>query len=1025
MRKHFLILMLFALLPLAGWAQVDISDYLVEIDGTGVFVYSGAAQVVELEVTKPGTTTPIDASNYAVKYYNAAGTEEVAADDLINAGSYLVSAVANGASYTGETAKVPFTITPKTIPANGTGFTVTTTGGPFEYDGTAKTFTTVALKSDATPAATLVKGANKDYTMAYSDNIAAGTNTAKITFTGHGNYQGEYVYTFSIGAKPLPAATTEDAYSFTGTTPTYNAQDVTNLPAITVADGETQLVEGKDFEVVYNTALNGTGDEVIPHNAGTYYAIVRGIGNYKNDINSSALAEANQWKLVVAKKKVMIYVNDKEKIYDGAQIEMNPDGTSIVVGENDIVFNGLYTQDAETIKPTIKAQFVNEAYNGVKYTATTAEAHNAAITPAPAITAVTDHLTYAEATAINEALSLSGSDALEEGDALDAETLAAYLDTFGWVYEGQATGEVTSPKNAGSYVMKPFKVSDLIDVNYNPTYMEVGSYTIQKREVTVTAKNQTFTYTGAAQALTATLSDETVTIEAATATTNTGVVVGDDITSPALFEIVLKDGVEILEQTNADYTGAILIQETAAAATSNYVIKGVAGNVVVNGKALVLIAGSFNKQYGYAIDFTKDFTVVTNDANVKVKDLKKAPTYTVTKGTETYESGAILPMGTYTIAISNVDEIVPDNYTVAPEDLFTGELIIGQKDLEIVIENVSLNTGDGLTELRKYASVKNYQDELVTIGGKKDVVAFNYIFAAGLELDTNDKLKEAADYTLVEGVIEDAVDGELIASTLAKPNDNAKYNITFVKGGIVLGGEKTLALDRTDVNLVGKIQDASDACAASATTKYTASFGSTPRVLTAHQWYAMVLPFAVEVADLSQALGYAVVDVLDEDATDGDAHLTLYMNEIKANQPFIVKVANDKNLNTVSIANRVIEYVAAPEIKDKGGNSFFGTYTTVKRDFSETEYYMSGGSFKNNAKNVTIQPLGAYIAASTTAARILIEEPDGSTTVINNVTGDQQNFTKDGWYTINGVKLNGIPTEKGIYINNGKKVVLK
>jgi hypothetical protein len=187
----------------------------------------------------------------------------------------------------------------------------------------------------------------------------------------------------------------------------------------------------------------------------------------------------------------------------------------------------------------------------------------------------------------------------------------------------------------------------------------------------------------------------------------------------------------------------------------------------------------------------------------------------------------------------------------------------------------------------------------------------------------------------------------------------------------------------------------------------------------------MVLPFAVEVADLSQALGYAVVDVLDEGATDGDAHLTLYMNEIKANQPFIVKVANDKDLNTVSIASRVIEYVAAPEIKDKGGNSFFGTYTEISRDFSDKEYYMKGGSFKNNAKNVTIQPLGAYVAASTTAARILIEEPDGSTTVINNITGDQQNFTKDGWYTLNGVKLNGIPTEKGIYINNGKKVVLK
>ena len=1022
MRKHFLLLFLMAILPLAGWAGIDIKDYSIQISGTGSYIYNGANQVVTLVVRKDNATEPIAATNYDVKYYNAAGTDEV---DPKDAGSYMVSAVGKG-DYSGETAKISFTITPKTLEA-GAGFSVEVTGGGFTYDGTAKTFTSVKLK-DNTLVAYLVEGTNKDFTKAYSNNINAGDDQAKITFTGAGNYQGTLEYTFDIAAKPLPAIDVEGAYTFTGTTPTYNALDVTNLPTITVKDGTKTLVEDTDFEVVYNTAVAGTGDEVIPHNAGTYYAIVNGIGNYKNAINSSTLAAADQWKLVVAQKKVMIYVNDKEKIYDGDQIEMNADGTSIVVGENDIVFNGLCTQDAATIKPTIKAHFANVAYNGVLYTAETAATHNAAIDPAPAVTAVTDDLTAAQAAAINTALNLEGDDALEEHDELDAVTLAAYLAAIDYAFEGQGTGEVTSPKDAGSYVMEPFKVSDLIDVNYNPTYMQVGSYTIQKRHVTVTAKNQTFTYTGAVQALTTDdLSDTYVDIEDATATSTTGLVAGDDITTPALFEIVLKEGVVIKEQTNADYTGAILIQATDAADDSNYVIDGVAGNVVMNGKALVLIAGSFNKQYGYAVDFTKDFTVVTNDANVKVKDLKKAPTYTVTKGTETYESGDILPLGTYTIAISNVDEIVPDNYTVAPEDLFTGELIIEPKNLEIVIEDVSLNTGDGQTELRKYASVENYQDELVTIGGKKDVVAFNYIFADGLELDANQKLKAAADYAgvMVDGVITNAVDGELIASTLADPNDNANYNITFVKGGIVLGGAKTLALDRTDANLVGKIQDADAACEASSATKYTVTFGSTSRVLTAHQWYAMVLPFDIEVADLSKALGYAVVDVLDEDANDGDAHLTLYMNEIKANQPFIVKVANDKNLNTVSIANRVIEYVAAPEIKDKGGNSFFGTYTEIIRNFSDKEYYMKEGSFRNSANNVKIQPLGAYIAASTTAARILIEEPDGSTTVINNVTGDQQNFTKDGWYTINGVKLNGIPTEKGIYINNGKKVVLK
>jgi hypothetical protein len=31
----------------------------------------------------------------------------------------------------------------------------------------------------------------------------------------------------------------------------------------------------------------------------------------------------------------------------------------------------------------------------------------------------------------------------------------------------------------------------------------------------------------------------------------------------------------------------------------------------------------------------------------------------------------------------------------------------------------------------------------------------------------------------------------------------------------------------------------------------------------------------------------------------------------------------------------------------------------------------------------------------------------------------------DEWYTLDGVKLNSKPTKQGVYINNGKKVMVK
>ena len=55
-----------------------------------------------------------------------------------------------------------------------------------------------------------------------------------------------------------------------------------------------------------------------------------------------------------------------------------------------------------------------------------------------------------------------------------------------------------------------------------------------------------------------------------------------------------------------------------------------------------------------------------------------------------------------------------------------------------------------------------------------------------------------------------------------------------------------------------------------------------------------------------------------------------------------------------------------------------------------------------------------------------MQEADGSTTVIRNISAETASkLNAEGWYTINGMKLNAAPTEKGIYINNGKKVVLK
>ena len=64
---------------------------------------------------------------------------------------------------------------------------------------------------------------------------------------------------------------------------------------------------------------------------------------------------------------------------------------------------------------------------------------------------------------------------------------------------------------------------------------------------------------------------------------------------------------------------------------------------------------------------------------------------------------------------------------------------------------------------------------------------------------------------------------------------------------------------------------------------------------------------------------------------------------------------------------------------------------------------------------------------SSAPAYLSISGIDVNTTGITMEEGrgkTEELFSSD-WYTINGVKLNGMPTKKGIYINNGRKVIIK
>ena len=255
--------------------------------------------------------------------------------------------------------------------------------------------------------------------------------------------------------------------------------------------------------------------------------------------------------------------------------------------------------------------------------------------------------------------------------------------------------------------------------------------------------------------------------------------------------------------------------------------------------------------------------------------------------------------------------------------------------------------------------------------------------------------------------------------------DNNNYVIDWTgTAKLIVVAAKTLVLDDTDPDLDAKI------AAAHGTEGVTFTFSS--RTLKAGQWNTLVLPFETTVPELSQKLGYAVVDVLDENNTnEASISLVLAFGTLPANKPFLVQPAADKNLNEVQFSGKIAQYSDNPVAEDAANHSFIGVYTMGKKVTSadKTEYYynVTRKQFVNGGSAGTaINPMRAYLKDNSTVGvrEFSIQEPNGQTTVITNVNTEAE-FNTNEVYDIRGMKMQGVPTEKGVYIINGKKVVIK
>ena len=212
------------------------------------------------------------------------------------------------------------------------------------------------------------------------------------------------------------------------------------------------------------------------------------------------------------------------------------------------------------------------------------------------------------------------------------------------------------------------------------------------------------------------------------------------------------------------------------------------------------------------------------------------------------------------------------------------------------------------------------------------------------------------------------------------------------------------------------------------------------------------LPFAP-----GELLKYGKVWEFTGISGDNKAVMTQRTSELQANTPYIFEATND--LLNITFPSVGISIGSDPKTVNGTDNFIFqGTYSRIDwaddalpaglYGFVAKDDNYSQGQFVKAYKETFIRPFRAYLlytgsgdlsgTGTATARRMSAEElPDvidivwmpaddlapGEATGIRTTSGPSLNGEE--WYDLQGRKLQGKPTKKGMYINNGRKMIIK
>ena len=206
-------------------------------------------------------------------------------------------------------------------------------------------------------------------------------------------------------------------------------------------------------------------------------------------------------------------------------------------------------------------------------------------------------------------------------------------------------------------------------------------------------------------------------------------------------------------------------------------------------------------------------------------------------------------------------------------------------------------------------------------------------------------------------------------------------------------------------------------------------------------WNTLCLPFDVTLSNSPLSGDGVQVMELDAAATHFDATnlLTVHFEPIsgdvlKAGRPYIIKWDNtDENIESPVFKDVKMSSVFTSTVAFNGG-TFTGNFVPLEinaDNINEIVYLGAGNTLGYADEPRTLRSFRAHFEVpSVNGARAMTRSIiyfGNETTGISEkgIVNSEKFAPTTGWYSLDGRKLSGEPTQKGVYIHNGRKVIVK